>query len=69
MGLAAVIAVAGYFLYTPDIAHDELVRKYDDGLSRFMILPDGTRVHYRDQGSRAAPVIVLLNGTSSSAFT
>jgi pimeloyl-ACP methyl ester carboxylesterase len=69
IGLAAVIAIAGYFLYTPDIAHEDLVRKYDDGKSRFMTLSDGTRVHYRDQGDRAAPVLVLLHGTSSSAFT
>ncbi len=69
IGLAAVIAVAGYFLYTPDIAHEDLVRKYDDGKSRFMTLSDGTRVHYRDQGDRAAPVLVLLHGRSSSAFT
>ncbi len=68
MGLVALIAVAGYFLYTPDIPHDELVAKYNDGLSRFVTLPDGTRVHYRDQGARAAPVMILLHGRTSSAF-
>lgn len=69
MGLAAVVAVAGYFLYTPDIAHDALVAKYGGGVSRFTTLPDGTRVHYRDQGDRAAPVIILLHGRSSSLYT
>ncbi len=69
IGLAALIAIAVYILYTPDIAHDELVAKYGGGVSRFTTLPDGTRVHYRDQGDRAAPVILLLHGTSSSAFT
>lgn len=67
--LVAVIAIAGYILYTPDIAHDELVAKYGGGVSRFVTLPDGTRAHYRDQGDRAAPVMILLHGTASSAFT
>ena len=69
IGLAALVAIAGYILYTPDIPHDELVAKYGGGVSRFTTLADGTRVHYRDQGDRAAPVIVLLHGTSSSLFT
>lgn len=69
IGLAALAAIAGYILYTPDIPHDELVAKYGGGVSRFTILPDGTRVHYRDHGDRAAPVIVLLHGTGSNAFT
>lgn len=65
----AVIVVAGFILYTPDIAHDELVAKYGGTTSRFLNLPDGSRVHYRDQGNLAAPVIVLLHGTGSSLYT
>ncbi|MFZ5915037.1 MAG: alpha/beta fold hydrolase [Pseudomonadota bacterium] len=67
--LAALLILAGYTLYTPDLRHEDLLRKYGDGPSQFIRLADGTRVHYRAHGDRAAPVIVLLHGTSSNAFT
>lgn len=69
LGLAVVIAAAGFFLYTPDLPHDALAAKYGGGISRFTTLPDGTRVHYRDQGNIASQTILLLHGTSASLLT
>lgn len=50
----------------PDIAYDKLEAKYASPASRYMDLPGGLRVHYRDQGPRDAPTLVLVHGFSAS---
>ena len=72
IGLVVVIAaaVAAFFYFsTPDIPKSVLLAKYATGQSRFLSLADGTRVHYRDQGPRNAPVLVLIHGSNASLFT
>jgi pimeloyl-ACP methyl ester carboxylesterase len=49
-----------------DIPYAKLEAKYASPASRYMDLPGGLRVHYRDQGPRDAPVIVLVHGFSAS---
>jgi pimeloyl-ACP methyl ester carboxylesterase len=72
LGIAAVIVVAlcgAYFAFSqPDIPRRLLEAKYAGAPSRFVVLNDGARVHYRDRGPAGAPVLVLLHGSNSSLF-
>jgi pimeloyl-ACP methyl ester carboxylesterase len=67
--LAVIIAVAaiGYVtLLRPDIPYATLEGKYGGGASRFMDLPGGLHIHYRDQGNPAGPPVVMVHGFSAS---
>ena len=64
--IAVVLGGAFFFLSQPDIPRRVLEAKYLAAPSAFLILNDGTRVHYRDRGPLGAPVLVLLHGSNSS---
>ena len=67
--LAAVIAVGvvGYVtLLRPDIPYARLEAKYANAASRFIDMPGGLQVHYRDQGDKARPAVVMVHGFSAS---
>lgn len=49
-----------------DIPFETLEARYASPASRYMDLPGDLRVHYRDEGPRAAPTIVLVHGFSAS---
>lgn len=63
VGLAAVWLTA---CTARDIPYAKLEAKYASPASRFMDLPGDLRVHYRDQGPRDAPVVVLVHGFAAS---
>jgi pimeloyl-ACP methyl ester carboxylesterase len=68
----AVLLVTGgalAVLWTPDIAHEELVARYANAESRFVTLPSGTVAHYRVQGRADAPTLLLLHGSNASLHT
>ena len=66
----AIVLAAGWFaMRRADIPYDRLEAVYASPDSVFLNLNDGTRVHYRDVGSRNAPTIVLVHGFSSSLHT
>jgi pimeloyl-ACP methyl ester carboxylesterase len=70
IGLAALIAVGGYFaLKRDDIPYETLATKYESAASRYADLPGGIRMHYRDEGSPDAPVLLLIHGFSASLHT
>ena len=51
-----------------DIPRKELEAKYATGSSQFLDLPDGARIHFRDEGKPENPAIVLLHGFNGSLF-
>lgn len=54
----------------PDIPYQDLERRYGGPTSRYLDLPDGLRVHYRDEGAAAAPkTLVLVHGFAASLHT
>lgn len=66
--LAALIA--GFLLLlTPDTDRDAMIAKYGAPGATFAAGPAGQRIHYRDQGRRDAPVVVLLHGSNASLHT
>lgn len=67
MALIVVLAVTGWLLLQrPDIPFQTLDARYASPASRFMDLPGGLHVHYRDEGRRAGPTLVLVHGYSAS---
>ena len=60
-----VLLYSGIYL---DIPRKELESKYATGSSKFLNLPDGARIHFRDEGKAESPVIVLLHGFNGSLF-
>ncbi len=64
------IAAAGWLaLRRPDIPYDTLEAAYASADSKFLTLSDGLKVHYRDQGRRSGPALVLVHGFASSLHT
>ncbi len=64
-----VLVLASYAsLLRPDIPYATLEAKYANAASRYMDLPGGLRVHYRDQGNPKGPPLVLVHGFSDSLF-
>ena len=52
-----------------DVPRDEIEKKYVDESSKFMILKDGSRIHYKDEGNKEGKVLVLVHGFADSLFT
>lgn len=69
LGLLVLIVGTYLALRRPDIPFETLEAKYANSASHYLDLPDGIRVHYRDQGNRSGPVLVLVHGFSASLHT
>lgn len=70
VGLIAIVGGGAYFvLKRPDIPYETLAARYESGASRYVDLPDGLRVHYRDEGAQGGPTLLLLHGFSASLQT
>ena len=67
--LAVVLVGAFLLLRVPDTDPVAMRAKYGAPPSQFVTLPGGPTVHYRDEGPRDAPVIVLLHGSNSDLHT
>lgn len=65
--LIVVLAAVGWLaLQRKDIPYNSLEAKYDSPASQYMDLGGGVRVHYRDEGRREGPTLVLVHGYSAS---
>jgi pimeloyl-ACP methyl ester carboxylesterase len=64
--LAAAMALGLSACAGPDIPFASLNAKYANPQSKWMDLPDGLKVHYRDEGRRDGRAIVLIHGFSAS---
>lgn len=53
----------------PDIPFEELETRYASSASQFMKLESGDRIHFRDQGLKDKPAIILVHGYSASLHT
>jgi pimeloyl-ACP methyl ester carboxylesterase len=70
LGLIMVALVAGYaVLLRPDIPYDVLEHRYANKQSRFIDLPGGYHIHYRDQGNHAGRTLLLIHGFGVSLET
>jgi pimeloyl-ACP methyl ester carboxylesterase len=64
LGLIALVA-----LHRGEVPYATLEQRYATPASRWLDMPDGVRVHYRDEGRSDGPVIVLVHGFSDSTAT
>lgn len=64
--LAGAVLLAGCALARGDIPYGVLEAKYADARSRWLDLPGGLHVRYRDQGPRDAPARLMIHGFSAS---
>lgn len=68
VGIAAALLAGGYFaLKRPDLPYETLAARYENAASRYVDLPSGVRMHYRDQGQ--GPTLLLIHGFSASLHT
>lgn len=67
--IAVVLITAFLLLQVPDSDPAAMRAKYGAPPSRFVTLPGGPTVHYRDEGPRSAPAIVLLHGSNADLHT
>jgi pimeloyl-ACP methyl ester carboxylesterase len=65
----ALLVLATVLLYQGDLPAEVVDAKYSNQASKFLTLNNGTRVHYRDQGSRSGMPVVLIHGAMASLHT
>jgi len=67
VGIVVLAAVGWLALRRPDIPYATLEAKYGaTGADRYMDLPGGLHIHYRDQGNPNGPTLLMVHGYSAS---
>jgi pimeloyl-ACP methyl ester carboxylesterase len=64
--VVGLLAIAALVLIRPDISFDHLQQKYGAQADNYMQMPDGVLVHFRDEGPRGGPTLVLVHGFTAS---
>lgn len=68
--LLLVLLGAAFLVFrTPDTDRTEMVAKYGNEASRFVDDGHGAKIHYRDEGSRDGPALLLIHGSNSMLQT
>ena len=67
--LLVLIIAAGSFLYKSSIPAGIIDARYESRSSQFLLMENGSRVHYRDEGNRRGQPIVLIHGSNASLHT
>lgn len=67
--LAALLGAAFLALRTPDTKRDDMIAKYGGPGVQFAEGVNGLKVHWRDEGCRDCPALVLLHGSNASLHT
>lgn len=70
VGLVALLGAGAYFaLKRPDLPYETLAARFESASSRYVDLPGGIRMHYRDEGAQGGPPLLLIHGFSASLHT
>lgn len=64
--LLVLLIAAGSFLYKSSIPAGIIDARYESRLSQFLLMENGSRIHYRDEGNRRGEPIVLIHGSNAS---
>ena len=67
--IVALVSVTFLAFRTPDSNPAEMQTKYGGADSKFVETAGGMSVHFRDQGCRDCPAIMLVHGSNSSLHT
>lgn len=68
-GFAAILAIVFMLVRTPDTRRDDMIAKYGGEHAKFAEGAGGMRVHWRDEGCRDCPAIILIHGSNASLHT
>lgn len=64
--LLLVLLGAAFFIFrTPDTDRTEMIAKYGNEASRFVDDGHGAKIHYRDEGNKDGPALLLIHGSNS----
>jgi pimeloyl-ACP methyl ester carboxylesterase len=63
--LLVMLGAAFLVFRTPDTDRTQMIAKYSNEASRFLDDGQGAKIHYRDQGNRDGPAILLIHGSNS----
>ncbi|ATW04450.1 alpha/beta hydrolase [Sphingorhabdus sp. YGSMI21] len=64
--LLLVVLGAAFFIFrTPDTDRTEMIAKYGNEASRFVEDGQGAKIHYRDEGNKDGPALLLIHGSNS----
>lgn len=71
LAVLIIALIAALFIWgcAPDTDAAAMKAKYGDGASQFAALEPGLTVHYRDEGKRDGPAIMLVHGSNASLHT
>jgi pimeloyl-ACP methyl ester carboxylesterase len=70
LGGLVLLAVIGFLLIRRDpLPYSVLEQRYAHPTSRYMDMGNGVRVHYREEGRKDGPVLLLVHGFSDSTDT
>lgn len=65
-----ILLVAAFFIFrTPDSDRAEMIAKYTNEASHFVDDGIGGKIHYRDEGNKDGPVLLLIHGSNSHLQT
>lgn len=64
--ILASLGLAYALLRTPDADREDMIAKYGGPSPKFAVGAGGLRVHWRDEGCRDCPAVVLLHGSNAS---
>lgn len=68
-GFAVFISLILLLVRTPDTDREEMIAKYGGAAPMFAEGAGGMRVHWRDEGCRDCPAIILIHGSNASLHT
>ncbi|WP_417609903.1 alpha/beta fold hydrolase [Parasphingorhabdus sp.] len=63
--LLILLGAAFLIFRTPDTDRAEMITKYSNESSRFLDDGQGGKIHYRDEGNRDGPALLLIHGSNS----
>jgi len=67
--IVVVVGVIGFVTMSrADIPYATLQAQYGDASDRYLDLPSGVHLHYRDQGNQSGEAIVLVHGFGASLY-
>ena len=63
--LLVLLGAAFLVFRTPDTDRAEMIAKYGNEASRFLDDGHGAKIHYRDEGNKDGPALLLIHGSNS----
>lgn len=67
--LLLILGACFFIFRTPDTDREEMIAKYGSESSQFLDVGNGGQIHYRDEGNKVGPAVVLIHGSNGHVQT